>query len=206
MKTAFLFDLDGTLVDSAALHDQAFRQVLAESWPEGVAAFDYERVRGLSTEHALAGAPEPVRGELIRAKRELYRRWVTEGRLQACRGAGELLQGLGGRGRGVYVVSSGSRESVTASLVACSLIGLVHGVITAEDAERAKPAPDLYLAALARFGLDRVACLAVEDAQAGVEAAREARIDVVLVGGAHGSESAVAQVADLVALRRMVVP
>ncbi len=48
-KAGFLFDLDGTLVDSSALHDRAFRETLAWYAPESLPGFDYEAAKGRTT-------------------------------------------------------------------------------------------------------------------------------------------------------------
>ncbi|MFN7924275.1 MAG: HAD family phosphatase [Bryobacteraceae bacterium] len=208
MKTDVLFDLDGTLVDSAGLHARAFREALEPLWPQALAEFDYERVRGLATQEAFAllGASDAERlARLASAKRTRYRELVEEGRLRTFPGALELLEDLSSAGRRLYVVSSGSKESVTAALKASGLRGYFHGVVTCEDVPHAKPAPDLYLAALNRFRLDRAGCVAVEDAASGVAACKAAEIDVIVVNNPVLGASAEISAADLAALRRMLL-
>jgi len=75
-RAAYLFDLDGTLVDSGAKHDQAFRSALAECAPDLVPTFDYRKVRGLETTHALEviGVADPEeRTRIAERKRMFYR-------------------------------------------------------------------------------------------------------------------------------------
>ena len=48
-KTAFLFDLDGTLLDSSSLHEKIFREVLTDDAPRFLERFDYESLKGKST-------------------------------------------------------------------------------------------------------------------------------------------------------------
>lgn len=79
------------------------------------------------------------------------------------------------------MVSSSPAEWVCGHLERLGLVDRFALVVTREDTQRAKPAPDLYLVALDRLGLAADAALVVEDAANGVVAARAAGLDVVVV-------------------------
>ena len=191
---AFLFDFDGTLVNSAPLHDWAFRIVLATAAPAMLAQFDYELIKGLTTRSSFVRLGIEDAGTLdwcVAAKQRLYREAVAAGHLKAFPGARQMLEAVAARGAESFVVSSGSAESVRRGLALCGLCDYFVGVITAEDAPAGKPAPAPYLACLARFGLDCSSSIAVEDAAAGVRSAHAAGMRVI---GMHNP--AIASIAD----------
>ena len=184
MKTTYLFDFDGTLVDSSPLHEWAFREVLTAELPEALASFHYERVRGRATHEVFfeAGVTDPAECQrLTSLKQRRYQQAVRDGRLKVLPGADEVLSALSKAGRRLYLVTSGGRGSVELALDSTGLARHFRGIVTASDVDRGKPAPDLYLEALRLFGLNQEDCLAVEDAPSGVEAARAAGLDVVTV-------------------------
>jgi HAD superfamily hydrolase (TIGR01509 family) len=193
--TRFLFDLDGTLVDSSALHDHAYRRVLAEHAPWLLAGFDYESVKGKSTEDGLAAAgirdPEAL-VRLAALKQLHYRAAVLGGQLEPIAGALELLTALRGRGHALYLVTSGSRGSVSIVMEATGLDVFFSGIVTASDVVNAKPAPDAFLLCLQRYSLAPEDCVVVEDAPSGVAAARAAGLAVIGV-----NNPAVSGLADL---------
>ncbi|MGE0255776.1 MAG: HAD family hydrolase [Alphaproteobacteria bacterium] len=198
-----LFDLDGTLVDSGPLHDRAFRDVLAEAMPEALAGFDYAAVRGQTTAAVFRrlGVDDAARcAELTRAKQARYRALVAAGALPVMAGAADLLRLLGAQGRRCYLVTSASRASADAALAAAGLGDAFAGTVAAEDAPYGKPAPDLYLRCLTRFGVAADDAVAVEDSPAGFAAARAAGVAVVAVHGAAGDAAVDVCLSDLAAL------
>jgi HAD superfamily hydrolase (TIGR01509 family) len=178
---AFLFDFDGTLVNSTPLHDWAFRVVLATAARDQLERFDYESIKGLTTRHSflqLGIADQSTLDWCVAAKQRLYREAVTAGHLRSFPGARRVLELIDALGAASFVVSSGSAEAVHRGLDACGLQGYFEGIITAEDAPAGKPAPAPYQACLARFNLDRTSAIAVEDAPAGVQSAHAAGLQV----------------------------
>jgi HAD superfamily hydrolase (TIGR01509 family) len=200
----FLLDFDGTLVDSAPLHSEAFRTVLGEQVPSLVPTFDYDRVRGRSTREVLAelGIVDTKQlADLTAAKQARYRAAVAAGELRPMAGARDLLAWLRDRGYGLYVVTGGSRGSVEPALAASGLTNFFSGLSTGDEVAHGKGAPDVYLACLARFNLAACDCLAVEDAASGVAACRGAGIAVAGVFDPAIRELVDAWYPDLIALR-----
>ena len=115
-KRAFLFDLDGTLVDSSPLHEAAFRAALGKG---AGAAFQYEHWKGMTTREVFLGLGYDVDQalELTRVKQALYRQGVMAGETRLLPGALELLTSLCACGRTCYIVTSGSR---TRSVQCCT--------------------------------------------------------------------------------------
>ena len=121
MKTAYLFDFDGTLVDSSPLHDWAFREVLLAERPEALPHFTYEQVRGRATGEVFfdLGVTNPVeRQRLTSLKQRRYQQAVSDGRLRVLPGAVEVLSALSQAGRDLYLVTSGGRGSIELALSA----------------------------------------------------------------------------------------
>ena len=189
--TTYLFDFDGTLVDSAALHCRAFEQVLEAERPALLQDFEYEAFRGRATGDVFRtlGVTDLASNErFTKLKQMCYQKAVRAGQLRVLPGAREVLAALSTAGNPIYLVTSGSRPSVELALHATGLTGFFDGIVTASDVPRGKPAPDLYLEALRLFALKAEDCLAVEDAPSGVEAAGAAGIDVVMVDPLSGPE------------------
>jgi HAD superfamily hydrolase (TIGR01509 family) len=189
-----LFDFDGTLVDSAPLHEAAFRAALARAAIPGAQDFAYEPLKGLSTRAAMRqlGVVDPgVLEACVTHKQRHYRDAVRAGQLALFAGARGLLAAVIASGGANYLVTSGSADSINLALDALDLGRYFTGVITAADVEAGKPAPDPYRVCLTRYRLAADASLAIGDAPAGVSAARAAGLRVA---GVHNPE--VAGIAD----------
>jgi len=173
----FLFDLDGTLVDSSPLHEAAYRAVLASHHARLLAGFDYPAIAGLPTPAALArlGVAEEDIPLLTGAKQAHYRGALKS--LKPSPGAAELLALLRARGAKIAIVTSASRASAEAALAATGLAGPL--LVAAEDVASAKPAPDPYLAALKLLDAKPSHSIAIEDALSGLLSARAAGLKVI---------------------------
>ena len=204
-KSAFLFDLDGTLVDSSGLHERAFRATLAECAPRLLDGFDYRESMGRTTADAFRalGIEEILLEKVVLEKQRRYRDFVRGGQLELQAGAREVLELLGRRGRRRWLVTSASAPAVREVLEQTGIGRYFEGVVTAGDAGRGKPHPDPYLACLERYGLEARASVAVEDSADGVESARRAGLDVIGVGGAAPADGA-AWFADMLAFGRFL--
>ncbi len=181
--SAVVFDMDGVLLDSAPSHDQAFQEVFR---PLGIHDFDYRRYAGWKTADVIekvlkiAGhetAPSQV-AELAAEKSRLAREKIIENNsldpdsiTVLRRLSKEYLLGL---------ASSGSRASVTAFLSSTGCAPVFKSVLCGDDVRQAKPHPEIYLRAFAELGVAPDSAMVVEDAVAGIEAARAARAGVVI--------------------------
>lgn len=180
-----LFDMDGVLADTEPLHLEALNDVLEEQGvrlsPQEAARFlgqtDGRMLETLQREGRVRG---DVRAIEARKRARLVERLRTEP-LPPKEGAAELLLGLGIRGIRRAVASSSPRSVVDAVLGALGMRRAFEGIFTGEDVPRCKPAPDLFLHAARTLGVEPGACLVVEDAPHGVEAARAAGMRCVAV-------------------------
>lgn len=175
----YLFDLDGTLVDSSPVHERAYRQVLADQHPALLPGFDYRTVSGLTTFDAFRslGLDESQSREATSRKQSLYRETVNT--VRAMPGALALLEKLKARGTAIAIVTSASRASATRTLEATGLLTFADTLVTADDVTKAKPDPEPYRRALAHLKADPAKTIAVEDALSGIVSAHAAGVKVV---------------------------
>lgn len=180
---AVVFDNDGLLLDTEEAWTRAERTLFARRGR----TFTLEHKRLLiGSSRAVAAAKlerwldRPGEGEaLMDELHELVMEEVLAG-VEPRPGAVELLEALREAGVPVGLASNSSREFVERSLrVAGLLDGRFEVVVTADDVERPKPAPDLYLAACAALGAEPARAAALEDSPSGIAAAVAAGMFVV---------------------------
>ena len=177
----FLFDFDGTLVDSGPLHAEAFYDVLRQERPALLSSFSYEPLKGLLTSDAfrrLGIVDETEVRRLSVEKQTRYRDFVNDGRLSALPGARELLRESASEGHRLFLVTSGSGPTVRAALTALDFLDVFEGIVSADDVKMGKPSPDPFLLCLQRHGLAKLESIVFEDAESGVIAARAANLSV----------------------------
>ena len=197
---AVLWDMDGTLVDSRDRHWRSWQEVLAA---EGVAVSEAQFLAtfGQRNDTILRGwlgaeaEPERVR-RIGEAKEAAYRRLVVERGLAPLPGAADWLRRLDEAGWRQAVASSAPRLNVEFVLRVLGLERRFRALVAAEDVKAGKPAPDVFLAAAARLGVQPGRCVVVEDAEAGIEAARRAGMSSVGVG-IRSADLPVASLAEL---------
>lgn len=175
----WLFDLDGTLVDSAPLHEAAYRAVLAQERPDLLAGFDYAAVAGLSTRDTFSamGLDDGAVLRLTGLKQRLYRDSISK--LQAMPGAVTLLEQLQARGCIIGIVTGASRVSALQALQHTGLSDFMSTLVAADDVVHGKPDPEPYLAALEALQADPGQTIVVEDSETGMAAARAAGLAVI---------------------------
>lgn len=182
---AYLFDMDGTLVDSHAVVEAVWTEFCERHGldPRAVLAFAHGRQAGDTVAHFLPALTDSAQAELVAGllAAEVSR---TDGIVEVP-GAAVLLDALIEAGAPVAVVTSAPRELAATRLRAAGVREPVV-LVAAEDVERGKPDPECYLLAASRLGVPVERCAAFEDAEAGVAAARASGATVVVIG-AHAS-------------------
>jgi len=179
---AYLFDCDGTIVDSMPLHYIAWKKALTEWNCAFEEALFYawggrpvtEIIAALNQMHGLAMPVDAV----ARRKESLY--FELENELKAIPQVIEHIEAKHGH-IPLAVVSGSRRRSVEHSLSALGLLDKFDVLVCAEDYARGKPAPDCFLAAAAHLGVEPKDCLVFEDTEMGIEAATAAGMASVRV-------------------------
>jgi sugar-phosphatase len=170
---AVLLDMDGTLVRSEHVHRDIWMRFFA-AWQVEMDDERYaETVMGRRARDVLAQLPGPWRPEDVPGALASLHADVDAAaqEVTVVDGAVALVRELAARGRRLAVVTSGGRS--WAERVLGDVLGVrdaLDVVVTAEEVEVGKPAPEGYLTACARLGIAPEACAAVEDAPSGVRA------------------------------------
>ena len=83
------------------------------------------------------------------------------------------------------IASSSNREVIDAVLARAGIAPLFQATISSEEVARGKPAPDVYLEAARRLGVDATACVAIEDSRNGIRSAHDAGMRVIAIPNPH---------------------
>ncbi|MBE8470609.1 HAD family hydrolase [Streptomyces justiciae] len=183
--TSVIFDLDGTLVDSEPNYYEAGRQVLAEYGVPGYTWADHERYVGISTletvgiwkrEYRLAASV----AEVFDAKNRRYLE-LARAATRAYPEMRKFVELLATEGVPMAVASGSSPEAIEAILAGTGLDAFLRTVVSADEVERGKPAPDVFLEAARRLGAAPADCVVLEDAAPGAAAAHAAGMRCIAI-------------------------
>ena len=174
MSAAWIFDFDGVLVNTMETHFACYRQALAEAGiPIDKAQFfsqagmtGREQISWFASRAGVSVDADAV----YRRKGEIFQERKPEARKIDC--MVELLHLLRGQGRRVAIATGSSSRSVRPVIDRFDLGP--DALVTAEDVQRGKPHPDLFLLAAQRLGVPPEQCIVVEDSDVGIECARRA--------------------------------
>jgi HAD superfamily hydrolase (TIGR01509 family) len=181
---AVIFDMDGVIVDSEPYSMQALidilRQYGIEPTSDELQRSYGRRVRDDFVDYfARHGVTADVDTAIAHKHARYYH--LAAGHLQPLPGVVALLKRLRHRGYRLGLASSGDRVKVAFGMQALELIGIFAAIVTGDDVSHSKPDPEIYLMAAQRLGVSPAACIAIEDAPAGVEAAKRAGMGCIAV-------------------------
>jgi HAD superfamily hydrolase (TIGR01509 family) len=181
VKTALLFDLDGTLVDTDALHLTSFQKVFAGHGISLTKAEYVEKIMGSSNgligEAFLPHLSPQEREDILDAKEAAFREMLGE--LKPVAGVTDLLDHADAEGIPCAIVTNAPRANAEVVLKALGLDGRLPLQIIGGELARAKPDPLPYLTGLERTGADAAHSVAFEDSLSGLRAAIGAGLSVV---------------------------
>jgi HAD superfamily hydrolase (TIGR01509 family) len=194
IENAFLFDLDGTLVDSVYQHVLAWKEALDA---EGIvlSVWRIHRRIGMSgglftnqLQRETGLEPSEERNERLRIRHAAAYQRLAAG-VRPLPGARELLAALDGGGIRWAIATSGRMATAALNLAALGVDAERAVVVTRDDVRHAKPDPDLFIAAAARLGVATENAIVVGDSIWDMLAARRCRaLGVGLLSGGYGQE------------------
>jgi beta-phosphoglucomutase family hydrolase len=175
---AVLWDMDGTLVDSAEYHWQAWRDTMAhEGSPitheQFLATFGQRNDSILRQWLGEKITPESIQ-RIGDAKEELYRRQVRQTGIAPLPGSLDWVRSLHRQGWGQAIASAAPRANIETILDVLKAGPCFEAIVSADDVHRGKPDPEVFLVAATKLGVRPERCVVVEDALHGIEAARAA--------------------------------
>jgi HAD superfamily hydrolase (TIGR01509 family) len=186
MTHAVVFDLDGVLVDSEQLWDDVREAYAKESggrYPEGSARAmmgmsSHEWSRYMADELGVPGTPEQINQAVVE---RMLERYGADPPLIP--GAVEAVQRVAGLP--LAIASSSNPELIEVVLRVSGLAELFGAAVSSQEVARGKPAPDVYLEAARRLGIEPESCAAIEDSENGIRSAKAAGMRVLVVPNPH---------------------
>jgi HAD superfamily hydrolase (TIGR01509 family) len=180
---AVVFDLDGVIIDSEHVWDEARRELAAERggrWHErasrdmmGMSSPEWSRY--MHDVIGLSEPPEEINEEVVHRLDELYRR-----ELPLLAGAVEAVERLAAHWP-LGLASSSNRELIDLVLELSGVAQDFRATVSSEEVARGKPAPDVYLEAARRLGVAPERCAAIEDSENGIRSAKAAGMRILAI-------------------------
>ena len=187
MTDAVIFDLDGVLVDSEQLWNEAKHELVVETggrWREeaprammGMSSLEWSAY--LHDELAVPLPVEEINERVVARMERMYRE-----HLPLLPGAVGAVTSLGARWP-LGLASSSNREIIDLVLELAGLQGAFKATVSSEEVARGKPAPDVYLETAGRLAVAPEGCVALEDSSNGLRAAAAAGMAVIAVPNTH---------------------
>jgi HAD superfamily hydrolase (TIGR01509 family) len=180
---AVVFDLDGLLVDSEAVWDEVRRRFVEENggrWHEGaqrdmMGMSSVEWSRYVRDRLGVDMEPERISEEVADRVAETYR-----DHLPLLPGAVEAVRSLAAEWP-LGLASSSNRHVIDLVLEEAGIEEAFQATVSSEEVSAGKPAPDVYLEAAKRLGVDPTQCVAIEDSTNGIRSAHAAEMTVIAV-------------------------
>jgi HAD superfamily hydrolase (TIGR01509 family) len=198
---AVVFDMDGVIVDSEQVWDEVRENYVREvggtytdsATRDMMGMSSVEWSRYMADQLGVPGTPEEINAAIVERMLERYGEAppLIPGAVEAVRGCAERWP--------LAVASSSNPELIEVVLDVAGLHDVIPVVVSSQEVARGKPAPDVYLEAARRLGVEPQLCAAVEDSHNGIRSAKAAGMRVVAIPNPHfpPDEDALAQ-ADVV--------
>lgn len=185
VQRAFVFDMDGTIVDNMDFHLQSWVELFRRHGVsiDPVAFFrDTAGRQGKEIIRSYLGADvgDEEIDAMVHLKEEIYRE-LYEPHRKELEGFSAFLENAKARGVALAVATSGPPANIAFVLDGLDLRRHFDAVVGAADVKRGKPHPDVFLKAAEKLDVSPASCIVFEDAPLGVEAARNAGMPCVVL-------------------------
>jgi HAD superfamily hydrolase (TIGR01509 family) len=181
------------IVDSSALHERSW-EILAEEENRHLPPGHFRQGFGMKNEiiipRILGWSGEAVEIARLAARKEhIYRDLLQEQGINPLPGVRKLLDELCNNEEPCVIGSSTERANIDCALQGMDLRDYFTDIVSGEQVEHGKPAPDIFLLAAEKTGMPAARCVVFEDAHAGIEAARHAGMAVIALSTTHPAET-----------------
>ncbi len=193
MDVGFLFDWDGVVIDSHAQHEESWGLLSAEidqALPEGFMKQTFgmrnQTIFPLWMPHLEGKDAEII--ALGNRKEELYREILRRDGIEALPGVKDFLKAARVAGIPASVGSSTPRKNIDTVIEMAGLDGLFDAIVSADDVQRGKPDPEVFLKGAAKLNRKPERCVVFEDAFVGIQAGKSGGMKVVGIASTHPIE------------------
>ena len=188
MLEAVIWDMDGIIVNSGPYHLQAWQEVFGK-WGVNFTEEDFRRNFGQRNDSIIWNAmgrsiTQNEMDTIANEKEESYRRRVEQN-IKAFSGAVALMKALTAQGVKMAIASSAPPENIDLIANGLGIKEYFQAIVWGREVTEGKPSPQGFLLAAQRLGVDPASCVVIEDAIAGVAAAKRAGMKCVAVTNTH---------------------
>lgn len=189
---AVIWDMDGVIADTALYHFSAWQEVFRkrevnyteENFKHNFGLRNDTIIRNILGEQVAQGEIDAI----TREKEEAFRRLAGQ-KIKPLPGAVELLQSLKQQGFKMAIASSTIMENIRLITGTLGIDNCFQAIVTGQDVTEGKPSPQGFLLAAKRLGVEPRNCIVIEDAVAGVAAAKRAGMPCLAITSNHPRQS-----------------
>ena len=185
MLTGFIFDIDGTIIDSMPFHERSWDVFLTRRGVPTAGEDFFRRTAGRTGAEVMRELFGPLSDAdahaMVREKEAIYRELFAP-EFRVITGFTAFARAAKAAGVRVACATAGDPDNIAFAVAGLRMHDFFDAAVGAHDVARGKPEPDLFLLAAARIGVPPAQCLVFEDAPLGIEGARRAGMRAVAIG------------------------
>ena len=185
---AVIWDMDGVIADTAPYHFRAWQDVFQKrgaNFTEDDFKRNFGQRNDTITRNTLGNELSPKEIEIIANEKEQNYRQRVKGNIRPLPGAIQLLRGLKKYGFVQAIASSAPIENIQLVLRGLDIENLFQAIVSGKEVKEGKPSPQVFLLAAERLGVKPHNCIVIEDAVAGVAAAKRGGMHCIAVTNTH---------------------
>ncbi len=189
---AVIWDMDGVIADTAPYHLKAWQKVFQKSgvnFTEDDFRHNFGQRNDTIIKNILGEQVSQSEMETIAREKEKTFRKVVGQNITPLPGAIKLMKSLGEHGFKMAIASSAPMENIRLVTQGLGIDNYFHSIVTGQDVTEGKPSPQGFLLAAKKLGVEPEDCIVIEDAVAGVTAAKRAGMHCIAVTNTHPREN-----------------
>ena len=188
---AIIFDMDGTLLESTEADYKAWERVFND-FNKRLTFEDYQPLLGIRSadviKNQLGITEQDEVKRILKVKFDYFIEYVNENPVIPVDGAGTFLKALAQYNLKIGLATSSRKEKMRLLLEQLDFVQYFDTLVTGEEVENSKPAPDIFLMAAQRLGISPEECVVFEDGPIGVAAAKAAGMKCIAITATHPAD------------------